>query len=111
MFHTVVFPHSPLPLIGASGAISGVLGFYFVWFPHNQVRLLVLIVPFFMRVVSVSARLVLGFFLLIVQGLSELIKRFAFLRGLIPDPTEKHEGPTAEEQLAEEIRKQRGEAA
>jgi len=53
----------------------------------------------------------LGFFLLILQGLSELIKRIAFLRGLIPDPTEKDEGPSAEEALAEEIRKQRGEAA
>jgi TRAP-type mannitol/chloroaromatic compound transport system permease small subunit len=32
-----------------------------------------------------------GFFLLILQGVSELIKRIAFLRGLIPDPVEKHE--------------------
>lgn len=31
-----------------------------------------------------------GFFLLSVQGISELIKRIAFLRGLIPDPAEKH---------------------
>jgi TRAP-type mannitol/chloroaromatic compound transport system permease small subunit len=30
-----------------------------------------------------------GFFLLSLQGLSELIKRIAFLRGLIPDPAEK----------------------
>jgi TRAP-type mannitol/chloroaromatic compound transport system permease small subunit len=52
-----------------------------------------------------------GFFLLILQGLSELIKRVAFLRGLIPDPTEKDAGPSAEELLAEEIRRQRGEAA
>jgi TRAP-type mannitol/chloroaromatic compound transport system permease small subunit len=52
-----------------------------------------------------------GFFLLILQGLSELIKRIAFLRGMIPDPTEKDEGPTAEELLAEELRKERGEAA
>jgi len=52
-----------------------------------------------------------GFFLLILQGLSELIKRVAFLRGMIPDPTEKDEGPTAEELLAEELRKERGEAA
>ncbi len=52
-----------------------------------------------------------GFFLLILQGLSELIKRIAFLRGMIPDPTEKDEGPTAEELLAEELRKQRGEAS
>jgi hypothetical protein len=40
--------------------------------------------------------------------LSELIKRVAFLRGLIADPSEEQEGPSAEEQLAEEIRKQRG---
>jgi TRAP-type mannitol/chloroaromatic compound transport system permease small subunit len=31
----------------------------------------------------------LGFFLLSLQGVSELIKRIAFLRGLIPDPVEK----------------------
>ncbi|MDE2606520.1 MAG: TRAP transporter small permease subunit [Burkholderiales bacterium] len=47
----------------------------------------------------------LGFFLLQLQGLSELIKRIAFLRGLIPDPTAKHEGKSAEEELAEEIRR------
>jgi TRAP-type mannitol/chloroaromatic compound transport system permease small subunit len=59
------------------------------------------------------ARLMLpvGFLLLVLQGCSELIKRIAFLRGLIPDPTEKPEAPSAEEQLAEEIRKQRGEPA
>ena len=34
-----------------------------------------------------------GFFLLTLQGVSELIKRVAFLRGLIPDPLEKHEVP------------------
>ena len=34
-----------------------------------------------------------GFFLLTLQGASELIKRVAFLRGLIPDPAEKHEMP------------------
>jgi TRAP-type mannitol/chloroaromatic compound transport system permease small subunit len=32
-----------------------------------------------------------GLFLLLLQGVSELIKRIAFLRGLIPDPLEKHE--------------------
>jgi TRAP-type mannitol/chloroaromatic compound transport system permease small subunit len=34
-----------------------------------------------------------GFFLLTLQGASELIKRVAFLRGLIPDPAEKRELP------------------
>jgi len=52
-----------------------------------------------------------GFLLLILQGISELIKRVAFLRGLIQDPTEKDEGPSAEEQLAEALRKERGEIA
>ena len=59
------------------------------------------------------ARLMLpiGFFLLILQGFSELIKRVAFLLGLIPDPTDKHEGPSLEEQLAEALRKERGQEA
>ena len=34
-----------------------------------------------------------GFCLLTLQGLSELIKRIAFLQGLIPDPLEKHDVP------------------
>lgn len=34
-----------------------------------------------------------GFFLLSLQGISELIKRIAFLRGLIPDPAEKQVDP------------------
>ncbi len=52
-----------------------------------------------------------GFLLLVLQGLSELIKRVAFLRGLIPDPADKDEGPTDEELLAEALRKERGETA
>ena len=48
----------------------------------------------------------LGFALLTLQGVSELIKRLAFLQGLIPDPTEKKVAKTAEEELAEEIRRQ-----
>src|SRR5262249_7244347 len=54
VFHTLFAWDSPLPLVGASGAISGVLGFYFRWFPRNQVRLLVLFFPFFMNVIFVS---------------------------------------------------------
>ena len=43
-----------------------------------------------------------GFSLLAMQGVSELIKRIAFLAGRIPDPTEKHH-KSAEQELAEEI--------
>ncbi|HET9341281.1 MAG TPA: TRAP transporter small permease subunit [Casimicrobiaceae bacterium] len=52
----------------------------------------------------------IGFTLLVLQGISELVKRIAFLRGLGPDPTERYHEKSAEEQLAEEILKQRGEA-
>ena len=38
-----------------------------------------------------------GFLLLSLQGVSEIIKRIAFLRGRIPDPYERHEHPVAEE--------------
>ncbi|RID98035.1 TRAP transporter small permease subunit [Simplicispira hankyongi] len=46
-----------------------------------------------------------GFALLLLQGWSELIKRIAFLKGLVPDPTVKSGEKTAEEELAESIRR------
>ena len=49
----------------------------------------------------VFALLPLGFLLLGIQALSELIKRIAFLRGLIPDPTQKGQAKSAEQELAE----------
>lgn len=51
----------------------------------------------------------IGFLLLSAQGLSELIKRIAFLLNMIPDPGEKIITKTPEEELAEEIRRARGE--
>ncbi len=45
-----------------------------------------------------------GFLLLVLQGISELIKRLAFLKGLIPDPTARKQQKSAEEELAEAIR-------
>ena len=53
----------------------------------------------------------IGFLLLAAQGISELIKRVAFLKGLIPDPSEKQHEKSAEELLAEEILRARGEQA
>jgi len=54
----------------------------------------------------VFALLPLGFFLLGVQALSELIKRIAFLRGLIPDPTQKGQAKSAEQELAEALQRE-----
>lgn len=46
----------------------------------------------------------LGFGLLLLQGLSEFIKRIAFLQGLIDDPTAKKAEKSVEQELAESIR-------
>jgi membrane associated rhomboid family serine protease len=52
-------PTSPIPMVGASGAIAGVLGAYFMLFPRSQVLTLV-ILPFFVRLVYLPAVLFLG---------------------------------------------------
>jgi membrane associated rhomboid family serine protease len=55
---------SGIPSVGASGAISGVLGFYFLWFPRNRVRVWVFLFPLFANIIELPARLVLGFYLI-----------------------------------------------
>ena len=57
----------------------------------------------------VKILLPIGFTLLALQGISELIKRIGFLRGLCPDPTEKPHEPTPEEELALAIKAEKGE--
>ncbi|HUP09226.1 MAG TPA: TRAP transporter small permease subunit, partial [Caldimonas sp.] len=59
----------------------------------------------------VFALLPLGFLLLGMQAISELIKRIAFLRGLIPDPTQRQQTKSAEEELAEFLMKKEAEEA
>ncbi len=51
----------------------------------------------------VKLLLPIGFTLLALQGVSELIKRIAFLAGMIDDPNNKEKGPTPEEELAAAI--------
>ena len=38
-------PSSTVPIIGASGAIAGVMGAYLVWFPHQRILSLFVIIP------------------------------------------------------------------
>jgi len=57
-----VDPYSTLPTIGASGAIAGVMGAYFVLYPHS--RVLTLIPWIFLQVVELPAIVLLGFWFL-----------------------------------------------
>ena len=75
--HAVLDLGSVLPMVGASGAISGVLGFYFIWFPRNRVRLWIMLFPIFMQVVYAPARLVLGMYLIVDNLLPFLVTRGA----------------------------------
>ncbi len=61
---TAVGPASTVPMIGASGAISGVLGAYLVLFPYATVLTLVTFV-FFFRLVHVPAIIILGFWIVV----------------------------------------------
>jgi membrane associated rhomboid family serine protease len=57
-------------MVGASGAVSGVLGAYLVLFPHAHVTALI-VLGFFWRLVQVPAVVVLGFWI-VVQVLNGL---------------------------------------
>jgi membrane associated rhomboid family serine protease len=71
--HVLVDPTSEVPMIGASGAISAVLGAYLVLFPRARIQSLVFLV-FFYELIAVPAVIVLGFWFLlqVVDGLVSL---------------------------------------
>jgi rhomboid family protein len=62
MAHLVANPGSELPTVGASGAIAGVMGAYFVLYPQS--RVLTLLPWIFLTVVEIPAVFVLGFWFL-----------------------------------------------
>ena len=72
--HIAVDPRSPIPTVGASGAISGMMGAYLVLFPRVRVRMLFIFVIFF-KVFRIPAWLVLlyWFGLQLLGGLPQLL--------------------------------------
>jgi membrane associated rhomboid family serine protease len=66
-----VHPRSPVPMIGASGAVSGVLGAYILLFPFAGVHML-LVFGFLVKVVRWPALVVLGFWI-VIQALSGIL--------------------------------------
>jgi len=69
LLHVLFNFHSTLPALGASGAISGVMGAYLVLYPRSQVLTLV-----FIFLIPIPAVLILGYWFLIqfVEGVTSL---------------------------------------
>ena len=70
---TMAMPDSPIPLIGASGAIAGVMGAYLVLFPHSRILVLIFLL-FFVDIVEIPAVFFLAFWFLmqLVSGFGQL---------------------------------------
>ena len=67
--HWAVESSSPIPLVGASGAIAGVMGAYLMLYPRNRINSLIIF--YFVTVVRLSAMWLLGFWFIwqLVQAL------------------------------------------
>jgi membrane associated rhomboid family serine protease len=63
LLHSVTVPNSTVPMVGASGAISGILGAYIILYPKARVLALVPII-FFFRVIRLPAIIFLGIWFL-----------------------------------------------
>ncbi|MAV70556.1 MAG: rhomboid family intramembrane serine protease [Candidatus Marinimicrobia bacterium] len=91
----IINPSSTIPMIGASGAIAGVLGAYMIQFPNARVHNILFFVVFFTKV-TLPAQIVLGFWFLLQlsQGLIDIeinttggIAWFAHVGGFIAGVT------------------------
>ncbi len=63
----IAFPGGKIPLVGASGAIAGVLGAYFLRFPLSRVYCLIFFI-IFVRIIALPAFFVLGLWFFIQIG-------------------------------------------
>lgn len=87
--HILVSPGSTIPTIGASGAVSGVLGCYLMLYPRARVLAVVPII-FFLRFMMLPAYIFLGFwiFLQLIYGFGSIgggagVAYFAHIGGFI----------------------------
>jgi membrane associated rhomboid family serine protease len=65
--------NSIIPSLGASGAISGVLGAYLIWFPRARITTLIFL-GFFITTINVPALVIIGIFFLqnLISGFASL---------------------------------------
>ena len=78
--HIVIDPLSPIPAVGASGAISGVLGAYLALFPKAKIMTFMML-GFFWRMMHIQARWFLPFWLVFQNVLPFLIGGFGVAGG------------------------------
>ncbi len=76
VIHVASAPGSPVPTVGASGAIAGVMGGYLLMFPRARVDILLILIVFF-RIFAIPAWIMLGLWLAL-----------QFLGGLGSDPNQ-----------------------
>jgi membrane associated rhomboid family serine protease len=78
--HIVGDINSPIPAVGASGAISGVLGAYLVMFPRARITTFIMM-GFFWRMAHIPAKWFLPFWLIFQNIIPLLIGGFGFGAG------------------------------
>ncbi|HHO75561.1 MAG TPA: rhomboid family intramembrane serine protease [Deltaproteobacteria bacterium] len=89
LFFSAFAGDSMIPLVGASGAISGILGLYFLLFPRNSVKVFIMLFPIYFNVILLPARWVLGFYVLVdnvlpfVAGASSSVAYGAHIGGFL----------------------------
>lgn len=106
----LIMPASDLPMLGASGAVAGILGAYFILFPYAKIKT-VLVIFGFITIVNISAPFMLGywFILQIFSGFLSLTPNAAqsggvaffahiggFITGVIAAKLEGGKKPTEE---------------
>ena len=69
----IIMPNSTVAIIGASGAIAGILGAYYKLFPYAKVKTLIFVF-FFVTIFDINAPIVLGYWFLLqlISGIGSL---------------------------------------
>ncbi|MCS6895273.1 MAG: rhomboid family intramembrane serine protease [Bacteroidia bacterium] len=74
MTHAYLYSESLVPVVGASGAISGIMGAYLTLFP--RAKILAYIPPLFFQMISARFFLVLWFILQLLQGVIDKLSNW-----------------------------------
>ncbi len=92
LMQILISPYSKIPMIGASGAVAGILGAYFILFPRARITTLIFF-GFFIRLIKMPALFVLGLWIIFqlfygfsnlsLQGANSGVAWFAHIGGFI----------------------------